>query len=170
MHFTLGKNTGVFHARSQKQKMVTLSSTEAEVYAAIECTKDIIFFRDLLKEIGYEQLAPTTLHVDNKSAIVLSQPLTKNIARSVTSWPDYGSLSNKLRSRSSNLNIFKVPIIPQMFFRNRSLDQATNKILSTYWVPNAMEQILGQSKSKRHYQLHRCLMSPWCQVKPPRQH
>ena len=76
MHFTLGKNTGVFHARSQKQKMVTLSSTEAEVYAAIECTKDIIFFRDLLKEIGYEQLVPTTLHVDNKSAIVLSQPLT----------------------------------------------------------------------------------------------
>ena len=76
MHLTLDKNTGVFHARSQKQKMVTLSSTEAEVYAAIECTKDIIFFRDLLKEIGHEQLAPTTPHVDNKSAIALSQPLT----------------------------------------------------------------------------------------------
>ena len=56
--------------------MVTLCSTEAEVYAAIECIKDIIFFRDLLKKIGYEQLVPTTLHVDNKSAIVLSQPLT----------------------------------------------------------------------------------------------
>ena len=42
--------------------MVTLSSTEEEVYAAIECAKDIIFSRDLL--------------VDNKSAIVLSQPLT----------------------------------------------------------------------------------------------
>ena len=42
--------------------MVTLSSTEAEVCAAIECAKDIIFSRDLL--------------VDNKSAIVLSQPLT----------------------------------------------------------------------------------------------
>ena len=77
VHFTLGKNTGVFHAWSQKQKMVTLSSTEAEVYAATECTKDIIFFRDLLKEIGYEQLVPTTLHVYNKSAIVLSQLSSK---------------------------------------------------------------------------------------------
>jgi hypothetical protein len=76
LHFTLGKETGVFHARSQKQKMVTLSSTEAEVYAAIECTKDIIFFRDLLAELGYTQLTPTTLHVDNKSTIALSQPLT----------------------------------------------------------------------------------------------
>jgi hypothetical protein len=76
IHFTLGKDTGVFHARSQKQKMVTLSSTEAEVYAAVECAKDVVFFRDLLKELGYEQIEPTTLHIDNKSAIALSQPLT----------------------------------------------------------------------------------------------
>ena len=76
IHFTLGKDTGVFHARSQKQKMVTLSSTEAEVYAAVECAKDVVFFRDLLKELGYEQMEPTTLHIDNKSAIALSQPLT----------------------------------------------------------------------------------------------
>jgi len=76
INFTLGENTGVFHARSQKQKMVTLSSTEAEVYAAIECTKDIIYFRDILKELGYEQLQPTTLYMDNKSAIILGQDMT----------------------------------------------------------------------------------------------
>ena len=39
IHLTLGEETGVSHARSLKQKMVTLSSTEAEVYAAIECAK-----------------------------------------------------------------------------------------------------------------------------------
>ena len=76
IHFTLGEGTGVFHARSQKQKMVTLSSTEAEVYAAIECAKDAIFFRDVLSELGYKQLEPTTLFIDNKSAIALSKPLT----------------------------------------------------------------------------------------------
>ena len=76
LHFTLGEGTGVFHARSQKQKMVTLSSTEAEVYAAIECAKDAIFFRDVLSELGYKQLEPTTLFIDNKSAIALSKPLT----------------------------------------------------------------------------------------------
>jgi hypothetical protein len=58
LHFTLGSETGVFHARSQKQKIVTLSSTEAEVYAAIECTKDIIYFRDLLKKWATRNLAP----------------------------------------------------------------------------------------------------------------
>ena len=76
INFTLGRNTGTFHARSQKQKMVTLSSTEAEVYAAIECTKDIIFFGEILKELGHPQEAPTTLFLDNKSAIILGQDMT----------------------------------------------------------------------------------------------
>jgi len=53
-----------------KKNMVTLSSTEAEVYAATKCTKDIIYFRDILKELGYEQLQPTTLYMDNKNAII----------------------------------------------------------------------------------------------------
>jgi hypothetical protein len=56
--------------------MVTLSSTEAEVYAAIECAKDAIFFRDVLSELGYTQLEPTMLYIDKKSAISLSKPLT----------------------------------------------------------------------------------------------
>jgi hypothetical protein len=76
INFTLGRNTGTFHARSQKQKMVTLSSTEAEVYAAIECTKDIILFREILKELGHPQKEPTTLYMDNKSAIILGQDMT----------------------------------------------------------------------------------------------
>jgi hypothetical protein len=79
IHFTPGRETGVFHARSQKQKMVTLSSTEAEVYVAIECAKDAIFFRDVLAELGYQQLEPTTLFIDNKSAIALSKTLQSTI-------------------------------------------------------------------------------------------
>jgi hypothetical protein len=76
IHFTLGKETGVFHARSQKQKMATLSSTEADVYAAIKHAKNAIFFRDVLPELTYQQLEPTTLFIDNKKAIALSKPLT----------------------------------------------------------------------------------------------
>jgi len=71
--FKVGDATGVFHARSQKQKIVTLSLTEAEIYAAIESVKDITFFRNVLKELGYEQHDPTPLYVDNKSAIALGQ-------------------------------------------------------------------------------------------------
>ena len=51
--FSLGDNTGVFHARSNKQTMVTLNSTEAETYAAVEATKDIVYFRATLEELGF---------------------------------------------------------------------------------------------------------------------
>jgi hypothetical protein len=78
VHFTLGQQTGVFHARSQKQKIVTLSSTEAEIYAAIESAKDVVFFRNILAEIGFPQLSPTVLFIDNKSAISLAQAFSGN--------------------------------------------------------------------------------------------
>jgi hypothetical protein len=76
--YSLGRNSGVFHARSQKQKLVTLSSTEAEVYAVVEATKDIVYFRDILCELGFPQTKPTELMVDNKSCITLCQQFSGN--------------------------------------------------------------------------------------------
>ena len=70
--FSLGEDTGTFHARSNKQTMVTLSSTEAETNAAVEATKDIVYFRGLLAELGFPQSEPTPLYVDNKSLISLA--------------------------------------------------------------------------------------------------
>ena len=61
--------------------MVTLSSTEAELYSAVEATKDIQYFRSLLKWAGFEQLEPTPLFVDNKSLIVLAQQFSGNHKR-----------------------------------------------------------------------------------------
>ena len=77
----MGENTGVFHARSNKQTMVTLSSTEAETYAAVEATKDIVYFRAILEELGFPQLQPTPLYVDNKSLIILAQQFSGNHKR-----------------------------------------------------------------------------------------
>ena len=79
--FSLGEDTGTFHARSNKQTMVTLSSTEAETYAAVEATKDIVYFRGLLAELGFPQSAPTPLYVDNKSLITLAQQFSGNHKR-----------------------------------------------------------------------------------------
>ena len=71
--FTYGDvDTGVFYARSAKQTIVTTSSTEAETYSAVEATKEVIYFRDLLTELGFTQLQPTPLYVDNKSLISLA--------------------------------------------------------------------------------------------------
>ena len=61
--------------------MVTLSSTESELYSAVEATMDIQYFRALLKWAGFEQLEPTPLFVDNKSLIVLAQQFSGNHKR-----------------------------------------------------------------------------------------
>jgi hypothetical protein len=79
--FSLGERTGTFNARSSKQTIVTLSSAEAETYAAVEATKDIVYFRSILKELGFEQLQPTPLYVDNKSLITLAQQFSGNHKR-----------------------------------------------------------------------------------------
>ena len=60
---------------------VATSSTEAELNAAFEATKEIIYFRDLLDSLGYPQLEPTTLFVDNSSLITLATRYSGNSKR-----------------------------------------------------------------------------------------
>ena len=73
LSYTIGTNTAAFHSRSSKQKNVTRSSTEAELYALDSCVTDIVWFRSLLKGLGYEQNEPTTVYEDNKSTIHLTE-------------------------------------------------------------------------------------------------
>ena len=64
----------MFYARSTKQGLVTLSSTEAEICAAVEAVKDVIWFYNILAEIGFPQEGPTTIvHVDNARMLRKSQ-------------------------------------------------------------------------------------------------
>jgi hypothetical protein len=67
---TLG--AGVFLAKSSKQKIVTKSSTEAELVAITDCLGDLIFVRNLLLHQGYDVPA-LFLFQDNKSTITLCQ-------------------------------------------------------------------------------------------------
>jgi hypothetical protein len=57
---------------SVKQQNGTLSSSEAENAAAVEATKELVWFRQLLQELGFPQLKPTLLFVDNASVISLT--------------------------------------------------------------------------------------------------
>ena len=54
---------------SKKQQTVALSSMEAEYMAASLATREAMWLRTLLKELGFELEGPTTLHTDNQSAI-----------------------------------------------------------------------------------------------------
>ena len=74
--------TGAFFSQSRKQTTVATSSTEAEVNAAFEASKYVTYFRDLLSELGYPQVRPTKIWVDNMSLITLATKFsgsTKNV-------------------------------------------------------------------------------------------
>lgn len=56
---------------SQRQKLVTLSTTEAEYVTASQACKEAIWLKKLLKSMGYECEESTVIYVDNQSAIRL---------------------------------------------------------------------------------------------------
>ena len=58
---------------SQRQKMVTLSTTESEYVAAATAAKENIWIRNLLKDLGASCEKTTALYVDNQSAIKLAK-------------------------------------------------------------------------------------------------
>jgi Reverse transcriptase (RNA-dependent DNA polymerase)/Pol polyprotein, beta-barrel domain/gag-polypeptide of LTR copia-type/GAG-pre-integrase domain len=58
---------------SRKQSSVVISSTEAEYIAATQGARDAIWFRNLLSDLGHPMISPTTIHIDNQSAIAIAQ-------------------------------------------------------------------------------------------------
>jgi hypothetical protein len=58
---------------SKKQASVALSSTEAEYIAASHAAKEAVWLRRLLTELGLDLTSPTTIHVDNQSAIAIAR-------------------------------------------------------------------------------------------------
>eukprot|EP00253_Pinus_taeda_P017588 PITA_17588 len=54
-----------------KQAAISLSSAEAEYRGAVEASKEALWLRQILSELGFEQQHPTTLWFDNQSAIQL---------------------------------------------------------------------------------------------------
>ena len=79
--FSLGDTLAMFYSRTFKQSNVTLSSTEAENAAAVEATKEVIWFRQLLNEIGFPQTEPTQMFADNASMITLATDFSGNHKR-----------------------------------------------------------------------------------------
>ena len=67
---SLGKDNAVFYAKSQKQNLVTLSSTEAEYVALHHAATEVVYFRRLMKSLDIEQTEPTVIFQDNQSTIL----------------------------------------------------------------------------------------------------
>ena len=70
----LGGRTMVWS--SKKQRTVALSTTEAEYIALTEGTKQLVWLRRFLLDLGFDQSHPTSIRSDNLSAITLSHDAT----------------------------------------------------------------------------------------------
>jgi hypothetical protein len=69
--FTLAR--GAMYWSSKKQTSTILSSTEAEYMSLTQATKEALWLRKLLRDLGYQQLVATPFYCDNQNAIALSQ-------------------------------------------------------------------------------------------------
>jgi hypothetical protein len=65
--------TGAISWRSRLQTLVALSTTEAEFIAAVSAGQEILFLRNLFKAFGYKIDEPSTLLIDNSSAISVAK-------------------------------------------------------------------------------------------------
>jgi hypothetical protein len=63
--------SGTICARTLKSTTVSHSSTEAEIKALDEAVRQSVWLRGFLLEIGFPQLKPTVIYVDNQSAKIL---------------------------------------------------------------------------------------------------
>jgi hypothetical protein len=61
-------NGASFSRKSHLQTTTTLSVTEAETVAAVECTQDMLFGMHLLESMGLKVKKPMVLEIDNKGA------------------------------------------------------------------------------------------------------
>ena len=52
---------------------MALSSTEAEYIAAVEAGKEIMWMRNILSEFGHISASPSTMFLDNQSALSVSR-------------------------------------------------------------------------------------------------
>jgi histone deacetylase 1/2 len=64
--------------RSIKQKVPSLSSTEAEYYAATSCAQKVLWARALLQELQWNDDKPTKIQIDNTSTIKMAECTTSH--------------------------------------------------------------------------------------------
>jgi hypothetical protein len=62
---------GAISWNSKKQPTIALSTTEAEYMAISQCTREAIWLRQLMSDVGLEQKKATLIMCDNQGAIAL---------------------------------------------------------------------------------------------------
>ena len=71
--YVVKMGTGAISWSSRLQSIVALSTTEAEYIAATSAGQEILWLRNFFKELGYTFSSPSTLHIDNQSALSVAK-------------------------------------------------------------------------------------------------
>eukprot|EP00965_Chrysotila_dentata_P019617 651623-Pleurochrysis_carterae.AAC.1 len=109
----------------KKQATMALASCEAEIVAAFEATKEAVYLRSLFAELGLPQHEPTSLSIDNKSAIDLADnpehhQRTKHIDRRHffvrVKVESHDTTVPFVRSADNMADFFTKPLPPRVFF------------------------------------------------------
>ena len=59
--YIIMRNGGAVSCKSRRQDCVSLSTSEAEYVAASQCGQEVYYMREILRDFGYAQTAPTHL-------------------------------------------------------------------------------------------------------------
>jgi len=87
---------------SKKQATVALSTTEAEYIALTQATKEAIWLRSLLGELGFNQYQPTLIKEDNQPAIQLANnPINHNRTKHIDT--QYHYVRAKIETKEINV-------------------------------------------------------------------
>ena len=71
MTISFGKDGPVVLVRSVKQKLVAISSTEAELIALDDAICYVLWCRELMDDLGFKQVGPCDIQQDNTSAMAI---------------------------------------------------------------------------------------------------
>jgi hypothetical protein len=76
--------------KSKTQRSVAMSSSEAEYMAASNLSKEIIYLRMFLAQLGQKQFKPTIIHEDNNACILMTRnPIARERSRHIRFHRDY---------------------------------------------------------------------------------
>ncbi|KAL1549226.1 hypothetical protein AAHA92_17356 [Salvia divinorum] len=122
---------------SKKQPIVTLSTCEAEYVSATFSVCNAVWLRNLLTELGWPQKEPTTIYVDNKSAIALSKnPVFHNRSKHIDTRFHYirECVAHQefqveyMKSQDQVADIFTKPLKYEDIIKFRTLLGMTNQV------------------------------------------
>jgi F0F1-type ATP synthase alpha subunit len=117
-------NDSIIAWSSKKQTIIALSIEKAEYIAASECTRKVVYLRQLLSELSYPQHTPTHIHEDNQTCILFTR-------------------DNTTHSHTKYINV-------KYHFTRFQIDESAITLIDTRMENQLVDLFMKQQTVKRH--------------------